>query len=143
MLGAALGEKVSLSFDPPMPYGSEDEWLSANANTLSGSDFLILLFSLSSTPEAENHGAFASAVRKQLAGGPTSLTILLEEGALRARTQASPSSDRRIKDRIQAWTAVLAGAGVEATLVSLEASGEDEAAQALERSLIRAPAEVR
>jgi hypothetical protein len=142
MLGAALGGKVSLSFDPPVAYGSEDDWLSANAN-LSGSDFLILLFSLSSTPEAENHGAFAGAVRRQLTGGPTSLIVLLEEGALRGRHQGSASSERRIKERVQAWRAVLASAGVEPTLVSLEASAEDEAAKALERSLIRTPAEVR
>jgi hypothetical protein len=143
MLRAALGEKVSLSFDPPVAYGSEDDWLSANATTLTGSDYLILLFSLSSTPESENHGAFAGAVRKQLAGGPTSLIVLLEEGALRGRHQGSKSSELRIKERVQAWRAVLAGAGVEPSLVSLEASAEDEAVQALERSLVRTPAEVR
>jgi hypothetical protein len=142
MLGATLGERVSVSFDTPVAYGAEDDWLSANAN-LSDSDFLILLFSLSSTPEAENHGAFAGAVRRQLAGGPASLIVLLEEGALRGRHQGSQSSERRIKERVQAWRAVLAGAGVEPTLVSLEASAEDEAAQALERSLARTPAEVR
>jgi hypothetical protein len=142
MLKAALGERVSLSFDPPVAYGAEDDWLLANTN-LSGSDFLILLFSLSSTPEAENHGAFAGAVRRQLARGPTSLIVLLEEGALRDRHQGSASSERRIKERVQAWRAVLAGASVEPTLVSLEASAEDEAARALERSLIRTPVEVR
>ena len=143
MLRAALGEKVSLSFDLPVAYGSEDDWLSANANTLADSDYLILLFSLSSTPEAENHGAFAGSVRKQLAGGPTSLIVLLEESVLRGRLQGSASSERRIKERVQAWSAVLAGAGMEPTLVSLEESAEVEAAQALERSLIRTPAEVR
>jgi hypothetical protein len=143
MLRAALGEKVSLSFDPPVAYGSEDDWMSANAITLAGSDYLILLFSLSSTPEAENHGAFAGFVRKQLAGRPTSLIVLLEEGGLRGRLQGSASSERRIKERVQAWSAVLAGAGVEPTLVSLDASAEVEAAQALERSLFRTPAEVR
>jgi hypothetical protein len=143
ILGAALGEKVSLSFDPPVAYGSEDDWLSTNARTLSGSDYLILLFSLSSTPEAENHGAFASAVGKQLAGGPTSLIILLEEGALRGRLQRSASSERRVAERVDAWKKVLAGAGLEPTLVSLEASAEDQAAQALERSLLRIPVEVR
>ncbi len=142
MLAAALGEKVSLNFDPPVAYGSEDDWLTANGDHLSDSDFLILLFSLSSTPEGENHGAFAGAVRKKLAGGPTSLIVLLEEGALRGRMQGSPSSERRLADRLQAWRAVLAGAGVEPNLVSLEVSTEDEAAQALERSLIRTPAEV-
>lgn len=143
MLAATLGEKVSLSFDPPVAYGTEDDWLSANASALSDSDYLILLFSLSSTPEAENHGAFANSVQEQLAGGPTSLIVLLEEGALRGRLQGSPSSERRIGERVQAWRAVLAGAGLEPTLVSLEASAEDEAAQALERSLLRTPAGIR
>jgi hypothetical protein len=143
MLGAALGEKVSLSFDPPIAYGSEEEWLSANAGSLADSDYLILLFSLSSTPESENHGAFASAVRKQLAGGPATLIILLEEGALRNRLRGASSSDRRIAERVQAWNAVLAGAGVQPTLVSLEGAAEEEAAQALERSLVQTPAAVR
>jgi hypothetical protein len=143
MLGAALGEKVSLSFDPPIAYGSEEEWLSANAGSLADSDYLILLFSLSSTPESENHGAFASAVRKQLAGGPATLIILLEEGALRNRLRGASSSDRRIAERVQAWNAVLAGAGVQPTPVSLEGAAEEEAAQALERSLVQTPAAVR
>ncbi|GAA4015281.1 hypothetical protein GCM10022280_12460 [Sphingomonas swuensis] len=137
MLGVALGEKVSISFDAPVAYGDEDEWLSDNAGTLSDSDYLILLFNLSSTPEAENHGAFAGAVRKQLAGGPASLVVLLEEGAMRARLPASRSSDGRIAERVRAWSAVLAGAGVEPILTSLEAAAEDEAAQSLERGLLR------
>jgi hypothetical protein len=143
MLGAALGKQVSLSIDTPVAYGSEDEWLPANIKDLSDSDFVILLFSLSSTPEAENHGAFAGSVRKQLAGTPTSLIVLLEEGALRGRLQGSPSAERRFSERHQAWRDVLAGAGVEPILVSTEASAEDEATQALERSLIRHPSEVR
>jgi hypothetical protein len=140
MLAAALGEKVRLSFDPPVAYGEEDQWLSANAGALLGNDYLVLLFSLASTPEAENHGAFALAVRKQVEGGPTHLLILLEEGALRRRLQGSPSAERRLTERRRSWAAVLAGAGLEPTLVSLEASGEDEAAQALERGLMRTPA---
>ncbi|UUR09353.1 DUF2868 domain-containing protein [Sphingomonas glaciei] len=143
MLRAVLGEKVSPSFDVPVAYGSEDEWLSDNAGALAESDYLILLFSLSSTPEAENHGAFASAMRERLAGGPASLIVLLEERALRARLQASASTDRRIAERVQAWNAVLAGAGVEPTLVSLDGAGEDEAARALECGLLRTPAAVR
>jgi hypothetical protein len=138
MLRAALGEKVSLTVDAPVAYGSEDHWLFANAKHLSESDFLILLFSLSSTPEAENHGAFAGAVREELADAPTSLIVLLEEGALRSRLQGTPSAERRLSDRHQAWRDVLAGARVEPILVSLEPSAENEAAEALERSLLRA-----
>jgi hypothetical protein len=137
MLGAALGERVSLSIDPAVPYGHEDEWMTAHGGDLSASDYLILLFSLSSTPEAENHGAFAAAVRKRLQGGPTSLIVLLEEGALRRRLQGA--SERRLAERRQAWRSVLAGAGLEPTLVSLDADAEGEAAQAMERALLRAP----
>jgi hypothetical protein len=143
MLGAALGEKVSVTFDPPVAYGGEDQWISANAGAPSNNDYLVLLFSLSSTPEAENHGAFAQAVRKQLEGGPTSLIILLEEGALRRRLKGSPTAERRLAERRQSWNSVLAGAGVQPTAVSLDEAAEDEAAQALERSLMRTPAEVR
>jgi hypothetical protein len=141
MLGAALGERVSLSIDPPVPYGHEDEWMERHVADLAASDYLILLFSLSSTPEAENHGAFAAAVRKRLQGGPTSLIVLLEEGALKRRLQGA--GERRLGERRKAWSSVLAGAGLEPTFVSLDAAAEDEAAQAMERALTRAPAEVR
>ena len=142
MLAAALGEKVSVSFDPPVAYGQEDEWIAANARELSESDFLVLLFSLSSTPEAENHGAFARAVRKQLGNGSTSLIVLLEEGALRRRLEGSPSAERRLAERRQSWSAVLAGSGLEGIPVSLDAATEEQAAQSLERSLLRIPAAV-
>jgi hypothetical protein len=141
MLGAALGERVSLSVDPPVPYGHEDEWMERHGADLAASDYLILLFSLSSTPEAENHGAFAAAVRKRLQGGPTSFIVLLEEGALKRRLQGA--GERRLGERRKAWGSVLAGAGLEPTFVSLDAAAEDEAAQAMERALARAPAEVR
>jgi hypothetical protein len=143
LLGAALGEKVSVNFDPPVAYGGEDQWIADNQRELSGSDYLVLLFSLSSTPEAENHGAFAAAVRKQLDGGPTNLIILLEEGALLRRLKGSPSAERRLAERRSSWNAVLSGAGVQPTGVSLDAAAQDEAAHALERSLMRTPAEVR
>jgi hypothetical protein len=78
-----------------------------------------------------------------LEGGPTSLIVLLEEGALRQRLQGSPSGERRLKERRQSWGAVLAGAGLEPIVMSLEPSSEHDATQALERSLMRTPAEVR
>ena len=143
VLGSALGEKVSLGIDPPVPYGEEDSWIAAEASHLTASDYLILLFSLSSTPEAENHGACAVAIRQRLLGGPTSLIVLLEEGRLRRRLQGQPSAERRLADRLGAWRTVLAGAGVEPTAVSLEATAEDDTARVLERALLRAPAEVR
>ncbi len=143
VLGAALGEKVSLRIDPPVPYGEEDAWVTAEARDLTSSDHLILLFSLSSTPEAENHGAFAAAIRQRLAGSPTSLMVLLEEGRIRRRLQGQPSAERRYAERLQGWRTVLAGAGVEPTAVSLEAAAEDDTARALERALLRTPAEVR
>jgi hypothetical protein len=143
LLGAALGEKVSVSFDPPVVYGEEDRWLSESANELPNSDYLVLLFSLSSTPEAENHGAFAKGVRKQVGAGRTNLIILLEEGALQRRLKGSTSAERRLAERRLAWNAVLAGAGLQATAVSLDEAAEGDAAHALERSLMRTPAKVR
>ena len=137
LLGSVLGEKIRLSIDPPVPYGEEEAWMAAEGDGLGSSDYLLLLFSLSSTPEAENHGAFAEAVARRLKGSATRLSVLLEEGAFRRRQAGLPSGERRVEERLRAWRTVLAGAGVEPVPVSLEEEPQGEAAQRLETALLR------
>jgi hypothetical protein len=139
LLGAALGEKVSVRFDEPVPYGEEERWLAENGATLAQADQLVLLFSLGSTPEAENHGAFARAVAAALSGRGTGLTLLVDDSSLRERMRGQPSAQRRLDERIAAWRQVLLPTGQEPVVLSLELGEEEVGARTLERALRRAP----
>lgn len=139
LLVQALGEKMRVRVDEAVPYGAEDRWLAEEGANLCDCDHLVLLFGMGSTPEAENHGAFATGVRDRLAGKATGLTLLLEESGLRALLAGQPSAARRLEERLGAWTDVLAPVGISPVAVSLD-SGEDEAgARLLERALQRTP----
>lgn len=138
LLGSTLGRKVRLTIDPPVRYGEEEAWLEREGDGLVEADRLLLLFSLASTPEAENHGAFAAAVRQRLGKGPTELLVLLDEGAFRRRLGTSPSAERRLAERRQSWRSVLAGAGVEPLPLSLDGGAGEEEARTLERAMLEA-----
>ncbi|MCW3797752.1 DUF2868 domain-containing protein [Sphingomonas sp. BN140010] len=139
LLGQALGEKVRVGFDPPVPYGEEERWLASEGERLAHADQLVLLFSLASTPEAENHGAFARAVATALSGRGTGLTLLVDDSAFRERLRGQPSAQRRLDERTQAWRQVLLPTGQEPVILSLELGEEEVGARTLEKALQRAP----
>lgn len=138
LLGTALGERVRVQVDQPVPYGAEDEWVRTNGEGLPQADQLILLFSLASTPEAENHGAFAQAVRDRLTGG-TGLTLLIDDSAFRERLRGQASAQRRLDERTGAWRQVLLPTGIEPVMVGLELGEEEVSARTLEKALLRSP----
>ena len=139
LLTDVLGEKTKVRSDAPVPYGDEDTWLAREGDRLSDADQLILLFNLASTPEAENHGAFVSGVRRQL-GRSAELMVLLDDSAFAQKFRAQQSAQRRLEERLQAWKAVLAPAGLEPVRVSLDFTDEVGAARALEQAMLQAPA---
>ena len=136
LLGAALGERVRVQVDQPVPYGAEESWIGANGSSLPQADQLILLFSLASTPEAENHGAFAQLVRDRLTGG-TGLTLLIDDSAFRERLRGQASAQRRLDERLGAWRQVLLATGIEPVVVGLELGEEEVSARTLEKALLR------
>jgi hypothetical protein len=138
LLGPALGEQVQLRIDPPIPYGEEEGWLAQEAGALASSDYVLLLFALHSTPEAENHGALALGMAGALKGSPATLLVLLDEGGLRRRLGALTSSERRIADRLAAWRTVLAPARLDPVPVRLDLDGPESAEQ-IERALSLQP----
>ncbi|MFC7536255.1 hypothetical protein ACFQPG_02620 [Sphingomonas sp. GCM10030256] len=138
LLGQALGERTKVEIDEPVPYGSEDEWLQRHGQELRDADHLILLFGLSSTPEAENHGAFATGVMRTVGAGGR-VTMLIDDSAYRQRLRGQPSAERRLGERLHAWKAVLAPTAAEPVLVSLEPGEEEVGARLLERALHRSP----
>lgn len=139
MLGAALGEKVRVQVDDPVPYGAEDNWLEREGAALGETDQLLLLFALASTPEAENHGAFAKGVRDRLGGGGTGLTVLVDDSSMRERLRGQASASRRLDERLDSWGNVLAPAGLTPVLVSIETGEEEASARTLEKALMRSP----
>lgn len=139
LLTAALGEKTAVRTDRSVPYGDEDEWLAREGAELTNTDQLILLFNLASTPEAENHGAFVAGVRERLTGAGTSLLVILDDSALRHRLRGQPSAERRLNERVQAWSAVLGSSGVTPMVINLDSTDEAESARTLERAFLRTP----
>jgi len=139
LLGQALGDKVRVEFDPPVPYGEEERWVATESERLSRADQLVLLFSLGSTPEAENHGAFARAVASALSGRGTGLTLLIDDSGFRERGRGQPSAQRRLDERIAAWRQVLLPTGHDPVILSLELGEEEVGARILEKALQRAP----
>jgi len=139
-LRGAVGEKSRIAVEPEIPYGNEDDWLAANGADLGQSDQLVVLFNLSSTPEAENHGALVAGIQAALRGAPTAVTVLLDDSGFRHRLRGQPSADRRVDERVAAWRSMLAACGAAPTVVSLSETDERAAARTLEQALMRSGA---
>jgi hypothetical protein len=139
LLVEAMGEKTAVDIGAVVPYGDEDEWLRTQGDRLTGSDQLILLFNLASTPEAENHGAMVASVREKL-GRQVELTVLLDDTAFVHKLRGQASARRRVDERLQAWRTVLAPCGVEPVRVSLDRADDAGAARSLEQALLRSGA---
>lgn len=136
LLVEALGEKTRVEVDSGVPYGAEDEWLERQGHGLSGADQLILLFNLASTPEAENHGAIVSAVRQRV-GHAVELMVLLDDSGFLRKLRGQASAERRLKERLQAWKAVLAPSQIDPVSVRLDEGSRANAARDLEQALLR------
>ena len=138
LLGAVLGNNTRVRIERTVEYGAEDGWLRAEGERLGEADHLVLLFALGSTPEAENHGAFAKGIRERLGGG-TGLTLLLDDSGLRRTLRGQASAERRLEERLAGWQTVLAPVGIAPVVVSLELGEEEVGARKLERALLRTP----
>ena len=134
-LSAALGDRASVQVDAPVAYGEEERWLAAHPPD-PGTDYRVLLFSVSATPEEENHGEFAALLAKALGAG-TVLAAVLDEAPFRARFEGQAGFDERLAGRITAWRSVLAPAGL--TPIALDLSrGETRAlAERLEGGIVK------
>ncbi len=136
LLVETLGERTSVEVDPAVAYGAEDEWLAAQENQLATVDQVILLFSMASTPEAENHGTMVASAREGL-GQAIELTVLLDDSAFMHKLRGVGSALRRVEDRLQAWRSVLAPCAIDPIPVSLDGSANADAARAFEQALLR------
>lgn len=103
LLGLTLGSDTRTRLQPPVSLGEED-LLAAPLPGLNGSTMAVALFSLSATPEAENHATFLEILR-QLLPAEMPLAVLVDETAFRARFSQDSS---RIDSRRAAWQRILA-----------------------------------
>lgn len=127
LIRAAFGDGARVQVDGAVDYGAEEEWLES-AGLILETDHHLLLFNLSSTPEAENHGTFARGVADQIkaAKSGTATAALLDESSYRQRLGAQADSDARLTARRAAWEDMLRVAGVPVFAADLE--GEEEIA---------------
>lgn len=118
-----FGPRASLGVAPTVAFGDEDA-LPPGALPGTPVSLVLALFSLTATPEDENHGAFLAALAAQLPRG-TPLAALVDEAGFKARFDTQP---KRQEERRRAWTRVLEKHAVETAFVDLD--GTDSAALA-------------
>jgi hypothetical protein len=136
-LGAALGEGAQVRFDEPVEYGAEEQWLAGHALD-PADDYHVLLFSVSATPESENHGTLAAELGRRIAREQpgTVLAAILDESPYRGHFAGQAGLDERLAQRVDAWRRVLEQAGVASLAVDLSQQLDDNLAQRIESGLL-------
>ena len=140
LLAATLGGNLKLERHDPIRYGDEETVATRLAK--SGARWHVIVMTLASTPEAENHGAFLTAWREWLAknAASTPLLILIDEGPYAARMRGDAAFEQRIQERRKLWRDFIAGYGLRASFADLiqikpgaasEINARDEARAAL------------
>lgn len=115
---ALLGDGTELALRPPVGFGAE-------ASAASGLDpadrsvtLTAALFSLASTPEHENHGAFVETLRAAV--GPR-LLAFVDEAPYRRRLGDAPGAQARLAERRHAWSAFCTAHRIAVAFVDLAA----------------------
>src|SRR5436309_3396755 len=88
---------------PPPDY-QELPWVMSR-RVKAGAAWQVILMTLASTPEVENHGALLTAWRDWLAkhAVSTPLLVLIDEGPYAARMRGEAGFEQRIQDRRKLW----------------------------------------
>lgn len=136
-LQAVLGDGAQVRFDAPVEYGAEEAWAATHALDPED-DYHLLFFSLSSTPEAENHGALASSLTAtgKRGGKGQIVGALIDEGPYRAHFAGQAGLDGRVATRLEGWRTVLAPAGVTPIGIDLSDTRGDDLAKRIEAHLV-------
>jgi hypothetical protein len=122
LLVAALGAGVGINMHTPVSYGEEDEFRRQLAKGRIETDaWVVLLMTVASTPEVENHGAIIAAVRDRCASRPGAapLLVIIDTGPYAARMQGGPELEQRLQERHRLWSQFVAGYGLRACIVDL------------------------
>lgn len=138
LIRTTFGDATRVQMDAPVDYGAEDDWL-GGASLRPETDHHILLFNLSSTPEAENHGAFAAALADKLKAAKqgTAIAAMLDESAYRQRMGGQSGGDARLEARREAWEHMLLPSGMTVLSADLDHEEEPRLSARLESALSR------
>ena len=113
----ALGAQARVLLRPTVPYGEEPkEALGATPVDEAGVTVTAALFSLSATPEKENHGAFLDHLVRTSRRG---VAVLLDESSLTERGAGQAGLEARVNERIALWRQFCSFHGTAATVVNL------------------------
>jgi hypothetical protein len=127
-----FGPRASLAVAPAVAFGDEDA-LPPGALPGTPPSLVLALFSLTATPEDENHGAFLTALAAQLPPD-TPLAALVDEAGFKARFDTHP---KRQEERRQVWARVLEKHAVGFAFVDLDATDPAALAETLSGILER------
>jgi hypothetical protein len=140
LLAVTLGANLKLQVRDPVKYGDEETVAARLAAT--SATWHVILMTLASTPEVENHGAFLTAWRDWLVKNATSapLLIVIDEGPYAARMRGDSVLEQRLQERRKLWREFVSGYGLRAVFADLiqikpgapsEINARDEARSAL------------
>ncbi|MDP2242151.1 MAG: DUF2868 domain-containing protein [Burkholderiales bacterium] len=132
-----FGSRTEVTITPPVAFGEEDALDSA---LIPGAKVALVsaLFSLTATPEQENHGAFIDTLAARV---PQSVpfAVLIDESAFRQRF-GEPGGTVRLQERRATWQRMLTGNRLEPVFVDLEHHDFTFAERALRAALAQAAA---
>ena len=117
-LPGATGGPLKVDARASVPYGEEDRYLEALAAGGATAGFIVMPFSLATTPEEENHGKVISGVRDWLAASQpgTQLLVVIDEAPYAERMAGAPE---RVAQRRDAWRRFSEARGVKPAFASL------------------------
>jgi hypothetical protein len=140
LLAATLGANLKIQVADPVKYGDEESV--AKRLAAATATWHVILMTLASTPEVENHGAFLKGWRDWFVKNATSapLLIVIDEGPYAARMRGEVALEQRLQERRKLWREFVAGYGLRAVFADLiqikpgaasEINARDEARSAL------------
>jgi hypothetical protein len=119
VLQEMFGRGARPRLQSPIAYGDEDSLRTAIEQRAQETDGFIILMSLASTPEVENHGVVISAARDS-ARAPSvgaAFRLVIDGSSYASRFAADPSLAGRMEERRQLWRKFARGYGIEATFM--------------------------
>jgi hypothetical protein len=117
LLEALTGSSVRVQAHAPVAYGTEEEWLAQYSPAAPGV-VAVVVCSLASTPEAENHGALIAGVRDAITKfGRGARCVVVLDATTYARRMGEGAA--RLDERSRAWLEFARGYGVEVAAVDL------------------------
>lgn len=138
IFGRMFGAGAHLSIAPAVEFGGEDA-LDAALLADGPHVFVAALFSATTTPEPETHGAFVGALA-QLVPPATPMMVLVDESAFHERFGRDAATHARRDERRSAWTRMLAPYGQAPIFIDPSAPDPAPTVQALKAAIARGTA---